>query len=149
MTRQNLREREIALALSELSGKLSIHAIRDHLKERGFIIATEDVINAWELDQARKYVQKARKYDNPEGTGKIELVNLFEFDDKGDKRAYYRNVRECSRQEHVQLCTYWHRRGRYAEKRLLHYADVAIEIHGRRFQRSLPFKLPKKPVTAS
>lgn len=145
----NLSDRDAAIALSELSGKLSIREIRDFAKTRGLIVTPDDLVERYELDQTRKLIQRVRHFERPDGKGPVELVNLFDTDEEGRKIQYYKPVHEATVGEDIQLCTYWFTRGRYCDRQLFHYVKLAKRKHGRRFQRMLPFDLPPVPAPAA
>jgi hypothetical protein len=143
VTRQNLREREIAMALNELTGKITIRQARDHLKQRGFLPFDDDSRDQWELERARKLLQRARKYDNGSETGKIEFISLFETLEDGRKSEYYRKAEECTIDEAVQHLEYWNKYRRVADNRLRYYYRIFSKTHGRRkIQRRLSFAMP-------
>jgi len=145
MTKQNLRDREIAIALENLQGKQSIQGIRDHLKKCGLINSDADAIEQWELEQTRKMVQEDRKRKS-KGKGEVQLewINLFELDDTGAKRQYYKKFGELTPQEGAQLLAYWNRCGRYADKQFHRYYRPLVKKHGRKIQRLMTFAIPVK-----
>jgi hypothetical protein len=142
VTRQNLKDRDIAVALGELSGKLTIAEIRDHLKARGLLSLPDDFQNSYECDLARKAIGRVRKFKGPGGEAQMELVNLYEWSEDGTRSQYYRHVHELTPDEGVKLCTYWHDNGRRCDRRLMRYVKTMTKIHGKKFQKLLPFELP-------
>jgi hypothetical protein len=145
MTRQNLREREIAMALDELTGKITIRQARDHLKRKGFLGFDDDDQDLWELERTRKLIQRSRKFTNKSESGTVEFINLFETLEDGTKFEYYRKAEECSIDEAVQHLEYWNKYARVADARIRHYLKIFGKVHGRRkIQRRLTFTLPSR-----
>jgi hypothetical protein len=149
VSRQNLREREAAIAIDELSGKISVQRARDHFKSKGLIPYGQDAVELYELEQTRKLMQAARKYRSKSDDVQLEMVNLYEVLEDGTRNQYYRKFGELTAEEGVQLLKYWYDRERYASKQFLRYHGPLIQKHGRRIQRLLKFGAPNEPVLAN
>jgi hypothetical protein len=150
MSRQNLAEREAAIALDELTGKLSIYRIRDHLKAKGFICVTpEEAVEQIELEMARDYLQSARRYREKTDNVQLEFVNLYELTDNGERVNYYRKFSELTVEEGAQLLAYCHRHKQHWEKQYNRYWKPLHTKYGRRLQKLLPFAAPMKSGPAA
>jgi hypothetical protein len=147
MARQSLKRRKVAIILQEFGDrKVPVNEIRIRLKEEGLIDCGPEAILEWELELTRKAIQEARQFDNTEGTGKVEMINLFETLEDGTRSEYYRNVHKCTILEAVQHLDYWNRQGRIADRKFHYYLNEFSKIHDRQeIQRRLPFDIPADP----
>jgi hypothetical protein len=147
MAQQSLKHRKAAIVLQEFKGaKARIRAIRLRLEAEGLIEDSPEAFEAWKDEQARKLIQEVRTFDDLEGTGKVEMVSLFEFTEDGFKVEYYKHKLECNLDESVQFLTYWYKRIQGDSRQFhRHFKDLSA-IHGRKkLQRKLPFDIPADP----
>lgn len=144
-TNQNLQQREaVILIVNMLDDNPTVHQLCDALDKQGLIPFGEREIRLAKLEMTRKLIHLARKYTNPEETGPIEIVNLFDFKD-GEKIEYYKRADSCSLDESIRHLEFWNRYRETAAKKLRYFFDLFVKIHGRKqIQKRLTFDIPKK-----
>ena len=143
--RQSLRAREAAKALDLLNGKQTIHQIRDHLKGLGLIVAPDNLLDIFELEQTRDFIQQARKYRNSEESACVDWVNLFEVGEDNVKSKYYKKTVECTHDEAKQFMIYLSKNRKYWDKQIRRYYRIFSATLGAEFQLDLPFGI-EEPI---
>jgi hypothetical protein len=149
MKKTDYRIREVAILLNDLERrKVFIQEITDVLKEHGHINSD---IEEYERQQARRWVQKARKFQRKSDQPQLEMVHLFEITEDGSKQDYYKHIHEVSPDEGAQLLRYWANYIRYGRKEYSHYYQILNAVHGKKLrdlldpemiQNFLPFAEP-------
>jgi hypothetical protein len=135
--------RQAAMVLDQLQGKQTIDAVTEAFERAGLIVVGPDDILALRREKSRKLLQAVRgKYRDATDERPIDMANLFEINDRGEKVEYYRHTHEMNPDEYVQHITYWKDRESYCGKRVRHYYHEARRHLTRRQFREVQQKLP-------
>jgi hypothetical protein len=147
MPRQDLRAREEAIIVDELQGKVSIQQACEHFEKRGLIVADEDAIRQWKLDQARGILERSRKYRKKTKEIQLEIVNLFETTEDGGTIHYWRKFGELTPEEGAQLLESWNGRINQGLREFHRYYKPLLKKHGRKLKQLIWFEIPPRPNT--
>lgn len=145
MPRQSLKQREIAIAVEELQGRVGIDRAVDYFVAKGLIVADENAILEWKRDQARDFFETAKRYRRRSNEIELEPVNLFEDLPDGGRVHYYKKFGELTAAEGAQFLDYWNSRIRHGVREFYRYHGPLKRKYGSKVDQMLLFPKPAKP----